>query len=110
MPVENKRLLIEIEKVRKDINREIINPLFSELSSDDIHPISTMIAKARGSYLKELVKLSKLSEEGTEPTVVSIKQLHNARLIYDELIKVSIALDIAVERGYVDVGHKVDGL
>ncbi|MFK5892971.1 MAG: hypothetical protein QM504_07095 [Pseudomonadota bacterium] len=103
MPIENKRLLIELERAMKEINRDTLNPLFKELTPGDILPIMEMVSKARANYLKELFKLAKLSEEGQNLTPELVKNLRFSRLIYDELIEASKALDAAIERGYLDV-------
>lgn len=103
MPIENKRLLIELERIMKEVNRETLNPLFSELTPGDILPIMEMVAKARGSYIKELFKLSKLSNQGQQLNAELVKDLRFSRLIFDELVEAYQALDIAIEHGYLDV-------
>jgi hypothetical protein len=103
MPVENKRLLIELERVMREVNRDTINPLLDELTRADILPIMEMAAKARGHYLQELFKLAQLSEDGQELTAETVKELRFSRLIYSELLEASKSLDIAIERGYLDV-------
>jgi hypothetical protein len=105
MPIENKRLLIELERAMKDVNREIINPLLPELNITDLTPIMTMVASARASYLNELCQLSEKFTNGQKLTPELVKNLRFARLIYDELIEASKALDVAIERGYLDVEH-----
>jgi len=103
MPVENKRLLIELERAMREVNRDTINPLLDELTRGDIVPIMEMVAKARGRYLQELFKLAKLSSEGQELNAECVKDLRFSRLIYSELLEGSKALDTAIERGYLDV-------
>jgi hypothetical protein len=104
MPAEkNKRLLIELDRAMREINRDTLNPLLNELTPGDILPIMEMVAKARGHYLQELFKLAKLSTEGQELNADKVKELRFSRLIYKELIEASHALDIAIERGYLDV-------
>lgn len=103
MHVQNKRLLIEIERVMREINRETINPLFDELSITDLNPAMKMVAKARGKYLKEFQLLSEKIEQGQEINPDLVKNLRYLRLIYDELACASKALDTAIERGYLDV-------
>ena len=105
MPIENKRLLIELERVMKDVNRETINPLLPELNLADLTPLMTMVATARASYLDEFFKLSEKFNNAQELTPELVKNLRFARLIYDELVEASKALDTAIERGYLDVEH-----
>ncbi|MCU7835311.1 MAG: hypothetical protein KZQ83_08650 [gamma proteobacterium symbiont of Taylorina sp.] len=106
MPIENKRLLVLIEKLMREINRETINPLFPELVLADIDPIIKMVATTRARYLKELFKLSMLSRNGQKVTFEMAKDLHQSRLVYEEMIEASKALDIAIERGYIDIGQQ----
>ena len=103
MPVENKRLLIELERAMREVNRETINSLLDELTQGDILPIMEMAAKARGDYLLELFKLAKASADGKQLNAESVKDLRFSRLIYVELTEASKALDVAIERGYLDV-------
>jgi len=103
VPEKNKRLLIELDRAMREVNRDTINPLLNELTPEDILPIMEMVAKARGHYLQELFKLSKITAEGQELSAESVKELRFSRLIYKELIEASQALDIAIERGYLDV-------
>jgi hypothetical protein len=100
---KNKRLLIELERVMREVNRDTINPLFEELSIDDLKPSMEMVAKARGKYLEEFKAISLVAKEGHELTPELVKNLRYSRLIYDELASASKAMDIAIERGYLDV-------
>ncbi len=103
MQIDNKRLLIELERVMKEINRNTINPLFNELSCKDIEPIMEMVAKARGNYIKELFRLSELSAHGQKLNTELVKNLRFSRLIFDELVEGYKTLDSAIDRGYLDV-------
>lgn len=49
MPIDNNRLLLELEKHRRDLNRAIINPQIPELSLDDLAPLLKLIARARAA-------------------------------------------------------------
>jgi len=102
MSVANKRLAVEIDRVMKIINKEAINPLIDELSIQDIEPIMQMVANARGAYLKELCELTKAT---TEKALVpkDVEKLRLKRLVYEELVAAHQALDVAIERGYLDV-------
>ncbi|MFK7829352.1 MAG: hypothetical protein AB8B57_06185 [Congregibacter sp.] len=98
---QNNRLLLELEKIRRDINREIMNPEISELSVDAIVPIITMTARARLSYLQELITISTLSPQAvSDEQIVKLAQQREA---YDELCAAANALEAAIEKGYLDV-------
>lgn len=103
MSLENKRLLIGLDRAMSEINRDTLNPLLNKLTPGDILPIMEMVAKARGHYLQELFKLSKISAEGRQLNSELVKELRFSRLIYNELLEAYKALDTAIERGYLDV-------
>lgn len=105
MPIENKKLLIELEHVMREMNRDTLNSLFGELTTEDVLPIMEMTAKARGNYMDELFSLSKLSKQGQNLNPELVKKLRFSRLIFDELVHAYQALDVAIEHGYLDVKH-----
>lgn len=101
----NSRLLIEIKKKIKDVNRDTINPRFDELRLDDLVPAIEMVAKARADYLQEVFKLAN-TEGGKAPTTEQLKRLRHLRLTFEELAHGTQAMECAIERGYLDVlGH-----
>lgn len=96
------RLLLEMDKTLRELNRAIINPAIPELSLADLAPIMTMTAHARAAYLKELFDIAQVVGEGTlSPD--QIQKLRSLREGYDELVKASQALETAMERGYLDI-------
>ncbi len=104
MPKSNSRLLVEIEKAIRDVNRGIINPKIKELELTDLTPVLEMVARARGAYLKELIDMASMTS-GSLPTTDHIKKLRHLRITYEELVNASSALETAIERGYLDVGE-----
>ncbi|MCB1875677.1 MAG: hypothetical protein KDH88_06865 [Chromatiales bacterium] len=107
MPHDNNRLLLEIEKTIRDINRDVINPLIPELGLEDIRPVMGAVARARAAYLKELFDLSEILHDSV-PTPEQVKQLRLLRMIYEELVAGAKALETAIQRGYLDV-HSAPG-
>ena len=105
MPIENKRLLVSLDRARKEVIRDRINPLFPELSLDDIKPIMDVVALARSNYIMELFKCSKMTSNEPHLTPGIIKDLHSDRLIYDELLEAYKVLEASIEHGYLDVEH-----
>lgn len=101
---QNHRLLLELEKIRRDINREVMNPDISELSIDALRPIITMTAEARAAYLQELIEIARLSHQSVSRE--QINKLAQHREAYEELRAAANALEAAIEKGYLDV---VDG-
>ncbi|WP_432696798.1 hypothetical protein ACQUQP_00040 [Marinobacterium sp. YM272] len=102
MPVNNNRLLLELENYRREINREIINPQFPELSLEDLKPLLSMVAHARASYVRELLDIASSGNEGG-PSQEQIKQLKNHRETFDELVAATNALEAVIHRDYLDV-------
>ena len=58
MSHDTNRLLMELERNMRAVNREVINPEIPELKLDDVMPVMRMVARARASYLKELFALA----------------------------------------------------
>lgn len=102
MTVDNNRLLLELDKRRRDINRDILNPAIPELSLEDLDPVLTMVANARLAYIRELLDIAKISPD-TGPSVDQIKQLRNFRITYDELLSAVNAMETVIQRDYLDV-------
>jgi len=96
------RLLLQFEKAVREINREEINPQIAELKLKDLNPVVKMVAQARARYLKGLFDLANISEDN-RPMPEQIKKLKIMRETYEELVEGSKALEIAIERGYLDV-------
>lgn len=96
------RMLIELERIRKEINREVINPLVPELALADLTPLLTMVANARANYVKELLDLAQATE-GQAPSNEQISQLRDRRVVFEELVTATNALETVVQREYMDV-------
>lgn len=96
------RLLLELEGLRKAINRDIINPLVPELALNDLEPIITMVARARADYVVALIDLaSKVGDAA--PSIEQAKELRDRRVIFEELVDATNALETVVQREYMDV-------
>jgi len=100
--LDHNRLLLEIEKITRQHNRDVINPMIPELCINDLHPLKELLARARGNYIKELFDLAKVAGSGT-PSIEQIDKLHKLRLTFEELLSAMQALEAAIERGYLDV-------
>lgn len=102
MSDDSKRLLMELERTLRAVNREIINPQIPELSIQDLNPILSLVASARARYLKALIDLGNEADEN-RATTEQLKHLARLRLEYDELVNGAKALETAIQRGYLDV-------
>jgi hypothetical protein len=99
---DNNRLLLELERKITELNKETINPVFPHIGVDDIAPVMSMVAKSRAAYLKELFDIGEISGDAL-PTPEQVKKLRELREGYEELVHASQALEIAIQRGYLDV-------
>ena len=99
---DRQRLLMEIDRSRRLINRELINPRVPQLNIKDIDPILACVAKARAAYIEHLFEVAHKTGDD-DPKLEDITRLHELGHIYDELRKAADALEQAIERGYLDV-------
>ncbi len=97
-----KRLLLQFEKAVREINHDEINPRITELKLHDLNPVVKMVAQARARYLTALFDLANTSNN-KQPMPEQIKELKIMRETYEELVAGSKALEVAIERGYLDV-------
>lgn len=102
MPHSSNRLMLELEKVRREINRDIINPQFPLLGLEDLKPLLTMVAHARADYVKELHRLASESSQHS-PSIDEIKNLRQYRETFEELVTATNALETIIQREYLDL-------
>ena len=102
MTIDSNRLLLELEKLRKEINRNVINPVIPALSIDALQPMLSMIAQCRKDYPCCLLDIAEHSD-GQPPAEEQIARLRACRETYDELVSAANALETAIQRDYLDV-------
>lgn len=102
--LQHNRLLMELNRAIQTVNREIINPLLPELTLDGMTPVMSLVARARGEYLKTLFTVTDSAGEGL-PSPEDTSRLKQKREAYEELLEGAKALEIAIERGYLDVSR-----
>ena len=102
MPIENNRLLMQLDTLRREVNREVINPDFPELAIDDLRPMLHMVAVARSAYVKELLEIAEQSRGGM-PSPEQIRQLKESRETFEELVSAANALETLIQRDYLDI-------
>lgn len=100
---DKNRLLLEMNKTLREVNREVLNPAIPELKVDDLRPAINLVARARLAYLNEFMQLADSVDKGL-PTLEQIKKLRYLHQTYDELVAGMQALQTAIERHYLDVG------
>ncbi len=102
MDIDSNRLLLELDKRRREINRNIINPAIPEISLEDLNQLLSMVAEVRRDYLCSLLDLTK-NNKGKAPASEGVHVLRQQREMYDELVAAVNALETAIQRGYLDV-------
>ena len=104
----NKRLLLELDKRRRDINKETINSKIDDLNLEKLKPVVDMVANSRAAYISALMKLSN-SNSDSSPSIIEMDELRERRTEFEELVAATNALEVAIERGYVDIiGAQLD--
>lgn len=102
MSRDSNRLLLELEKHRREINREVINPSLATAEVEILVPIVRVCAQARAKYIECLMGIAN-SDSESGPTTKEVDQLKQFRIAYEELVCAANALETVIERGYVDV-------
>lgn len=100
--MDNNRLLLELDRALKQINRETISPTLPKLNVSDLNPVISLTARARASYLEALFTLANNTKDGL-PDAEKINSLRLQRITYEELMLGAQALETAIERGYLTV-------
>lgn len=96
------RLILEIDKTIRELNRSVLNPAIPELTLEQLKPVIEMAAQARARYLRALLDLANVLGAAS-PTTDQIAQLRDLREAYEELVNGAQALETAIQRGYLDV-------
>jgi len=102
MTIDSNRLLLEFEKLRREINFSVLNPALPEINMTTLQPIITLVAEARRDYLKTLVELADQAK-GQTPNAEQIQRLTAKRETFDELVSAANALETAIQRDYLKV-------
>lgn len=104
MSRDSSRLIMELDKYRREINRMKINPLLTTVEIDTLTPVVNICAKARADYIECLMDLATSQQDSC--TASQVEQLRQHRLAYEELVSAANALETVIKRGYVDVKER----
>ena len=96
------RLLMELERHMRTVNREVINPQITELTIDGLEPAMRLVARARARYLRAFFDLGE-NADSEAPDETQIAGLRRLRTEYEELMTAARELEQAIQRGYLDV-------
>lgn len=102
MDADINRLLLRFEQMMRETNREIINPEIQVLNVAGLKPIAEVVARARAAYLKRLCELAQGHDQGV-PGDDEIAELEQLRRRFQALAEGSQAIEVAIQRGYLDI-------
>lgn len=92
---------LEMLQSLRRINREVIHEIVPDLDLDKLTPFFNLVAKARGLYIQRLLEVA--GNGSTLPTDTQVKELSLLRRSYDELLNGGHMIEVAIERGYIDI-------
>lgn len=96
-----KAFLFEVEKAIRAANNEIIHDKLPEISREDVYHLAVTVAKLRANYLETAFELNHM--DGDAPDTDLVASLRTKREIFEEARSAFLALQRAIEVGYVDV-------
>lgn len=104
MDAEINRLLLTFEQLMRDTNREVINPEIHEISIEDLRPVAELVARSRAVYLKRLYEIAHAHKGAKSlPSDEEMGELGKLRGRFLDLVEGSKSVEIAIQRGYLDV-------
>ena len=98
----SQRLLLELDKYRKYVNTTVISSKVDELNIEKLKPVVDMVARSRAAYIGALMDLSNSKSESS-PTIKEMDELKERRKEFEELVAAANALEVAIEREYIDI-------
>ncbi len=102
--MDNNRLLLQLEQLMREINRKAINSEVELLNLDGLRPLVELVARSRAAYLKRLFSMAgAYSESGGLPTNEEMNEVRRLRQNYMDLSDASKSVEIAIQRGYLDL-------
>lgn len=95
------RFLMELDAVRRDINREVLSPRIDTVSIDMLKPMLKAVAHARAEYVSAFMHVA--DNAAPAPTPEMIQDLKKKREAFDELVLAANAFEQVIQRDYIDV-------
>lgn len=106
MNTQQNRFLLELDKLRRDVNRDILGPRIGSMTIERLTPIITAVAHARADYLEALIRFGEESNNAA-PRSDDIAELKRRREAFDELVAAANALETIIQRDYIEsISHK----
>ncbi len=96
-----KAFLFEVEQAIRAANNEIIHEKMPQISREDVYHLAVTVAKLPASYLETAFELNHM--DGESPNAELVARLRQQRETFEEARSAFLALQRAIEVGYVDV-------
>ncbi len=101
MKAPQNRFLLALDKLRSDVNHEILQPRINTITIERFRPIVTAVAHARADYVEALIAFGE--EAGNEaPKPERITELKQKREAFEELVAAANALETIIQRDYIN--------
>lgn len=98
----NRQFVLNLQKLVRDKNCAIIDPLIPELTIDAFGELIEVTAKVRGAFIRQYFELAKKTKNDL-PKAEELQKLRGMREIYEEMAAAHQALETAIEMGYLTV-------
>ena len=95
------RFLMQLDAVRRDINREVLSPRIDSVSLEQVKPMLRAVAHARAEYVSAFMHVADNADPA--PTPEMIQELKKKREAFDELVLAVNAFEQVIQRDYIDV-------
>lgn len=97
-----KQFLQQIEFELRRINRRIIHQHIPELNRDSFIRLGSYVAEVRSRYMEAALALSRCTP-GSQQAESVLEQLERERRAFKESSAAFVALERAIDQGYVDI-------
>ncbi len=99
---EIRRLFQELEHIIKVINSEKISEIVGDVSKDSFVNVATTVARLRAKYLHKIIELQSTDDISAK----DISILRGLRTMYEEAIEGFVAMQHALNRGYLTLSDE----
>lgn len=99
---QQKQFLQQVEFALRKVNREVIHARVPDLNRDSFVRFAEFVARARAEYLRCALALMDEGDSGGQDDE-RVDRLRRARAVFEESRDAFVALERAIEQGYVDI-------
>ena len=101
----NRRFLLEVEQAIRLTNNEIIHKTIPPINSERMITFAIAVAKLRAKYIEEALRFVDVKPTDDAATTHEIAALNVCRNQFEAARDAFVALQRAIELGYVTVDH-----